>query len=84
MGPEARRSKATAIKRMEKAVDDTVLSDRKSMAKKAPAKKKQVIPGLSISRKGVKDAMIWEDEDRMASDLQVKQELITSLYSACA
>lgn len=42
MGPEARHSKAPTIKKMEKAVDGTALSDRKSMAKKAPAKKKHV------------------------------------------
>lgn len=28
-------------------------------------------PDLVISRKDVKDAMIWEDEDRMASGLSV-------------
>lgn len=30
-----------------------------------------VTPDLSLSRNGVKDAMIWEDEDRMASGLRV-------------
>lgn len=49
VGPEARRSKATAIKRMEKAVDDTALSVRKSLAKKAPAKKKHIPAPHSIS-----------------------------------
>lgn len=40
-GPEARPSKDPAVKRMEKAVM-TPLCQRKSMAKKAPAKKKHV------------------------------------------